>query len=85
MCREQCIQLDHQAYIKEAMQQEDVEKVLNELTHSFTESNGRRDCGDEEASGQAHVPSYPRLTFLGTGSSVPSKGRNVSGLVVHLR
>ncbi|KAL8603885.1 hypothetical protein ACOMHN_049703 [Nucella lapillus] len=97
--RDQCVQLDHEAYITEAMQQEDTEQVLDELRQHTAGlhqqgtgaqqameqeeegSEGRVVVADPADSGQSH----PRLTFLGTGSSVPSKGRNVSGLLVHLR
>ena len=28
---------------------------------------------------------FPEIVFLGTGSSMPSKGRNVSAILVHTR
>ena len=82
--RDNCIQLDHEAFITEAMQQEDVEQVLNDLQNDIG-LNGNDQNSDGASVSAQSLQSYPRLTFLGTGSSIPSKGRNVSGLVVHLR
>lgn len=31
------------------------------------------------------VNEYPKIVFLGTGSSCPTRGRNASGILVHLR
>ena len=28
---------------------------------------------------------YPKVVFMGTGSCIPSKTRNTSGIVVHIR
>merc|ERR1712113_851339 len=36
----------------------------------------------EEADGGETADKYPLVTFLGTGSSVPSKYRNVTGILV---
>ncbi|KAI8506526.1 Zinc phosphodiesterase ELAC protein 2 [Branchiostoma belcheri] len=36
------------------------------------------------ASDTAASPSYPEVVFFGTGSSIPSKRRNVTGILVHL-
>ena len=66
------------------MQQEDVEQVLNDLQNDIGLSDNDQNSDGASVSTQS-LQSYPRLTFLGTGSSIPSKGRNVSGLVVHLR
>ena len=82
--RDNCIQLDHEAFITEAMQQEDVEQVLNDLQNDIGLSDNDQNSDGASVSTQS-LQLYPRLTFLGTGSSIPSKGRNVSGLVVHLR
>ncbi|XP_076460612.1 zinc phosphodiesterase ELAC protein 2-like [Babylonia areolata] len=111
--RDQCIRLDHQAYLSEVMQQDDTEQVLKALHQQIQDAaynSDQQETGgiitrqldsqaDQHDSGaschvteagtkgtQSHQPqrSHPRLTFLGTGSSVPSKGRNVSGMVVHL-
>ena len=82
--RDNCIQLDHEAFITEAMQQEDVEQVLNDLQNDIGLRDNDQNSDGASVSAQS-LQSYPRLTFLGTGSSIPSKGRNVSGLVVHLR
>ena len=82
--RDNCIQLDHEAFITEAMQQEDVEQVLNDLQNDIG-LNGNDQNSDGASVSARSLQSFPRLTFLGTGSSIPSKGRNVSGLVVHLR
>lgn len=39
---------------------------------------------DEEEVKEEKQPSYPEITMLGTGSSVPSKYRNVSSILVEL-
>ncbi len=37
-----------------------------------------------ERSDQEDLPDFPRVTFLGTGSSSPGKYRNVSGVLVEV-
>lgn len=32
-----------------------------------------------------HRQDYPKVVFLGTGSCIPNKTRNTSGILVHLR
>ncbi|XP_070185734.1 zinc phosphodiesterase ELAC protein 2-like [Littorina saxatilis] len=78
--RDQCVQLDHKTYVTEVLEQQDAEKVLRDLHQDISSQERTEDSDSTQENG-----AYPRLTFLGTGSSIPSKGRNVSGLVVHLR
>jgi len=45
-----------------------------------------KDSLEKYIDGAIHTGSkYPEITFLGTGSSIPSKIRNVSGILVRLR
>lgn len=77
-CSEQCVHLDGKAYVAEALEQPDVQTVLEDLHQNLREIESKV-TGSIETRNR-----FPRLVFLGTGSSVPSKGRNVSGLLVHL-
>ncbi|PVD38133.1 hypothetical protein C0Q70_00744 [Pomacea canaliculata] len=78
---DQCIRLDPEAYIAEALAQTDVKEVLDDLQQELKAMHS----SIQQAKSNSHrAGMYPRFVFLGTGSSVPSKGRNVSGLVVHL-
>ncbi|XP_064644718.1 zinc phosphodiesterase ELAC protein 2-like [Lineus longissimus] len=72
---EHCIEIDNDEFRKEAMQQEDVEERLVEM---------RKKLADLESSNSKPSRPYPEIVFLGTGSSVPSKVRNVSGILLHL-
>jgi hypothetical protein len=115
--RDQCIELNHVSYVKEALTQEGVEEALKTLPHvcdtvtsdnsaatsatndnnaatsatkvngngSSLESNIDSNTVSSALTASSETKQYPRLTFLGTGSSIPSKGRNVSGLLIHLR
>ncbi|KAK7466640.1 hypothetical protein BaRGS_00037248, partial [Batillaria attramentaria] len=80
--RVHCVHLDQKAYVTEALEQSNVQTVLEDLHQELKETDTHAATNSVAVSDAWN--NYPRLVFLGTGSSVPSKGRNVSGLLVHL-
>ena len=76
--RDQCILLNHENFVKEAKEQDDVPLALDQLSKVIKEKEASLQTDNNNSP-------YPRVTFLGTGSSVPSKSRNVSCIVLHMR
>ncbi|KAL5019028.1 hypothetical protein ScPMuIL_004750 [Solemya velum] len=68
---DQCLSLNNGEFVDEAMQQEDFQEKLQQLK--------------DNVSNHSKLPEkpHPEVLFLGTGSSVPNKIRNVSCIVVH--
>ncbi|XP_074649588.1 zinc phosphodiesterase ELAC protein 2-like isoform X2 [Tubulanus polymorphus] len=71
---EQCIVIDNELDINSALEQEGVVEALEKMRTDLKSINRDR----------TKTHQYPELVFLGTGSSVPSKDRNVSCIIVHL-
>lgn len=71
--RDQCIYMDNASYVSEAWAIPEFEK---QLLHFHTKVNELTKGQDQ------NLVKYPRILFLGTGSSVPSKRRNVSGILL---
>ncbi|XP_041363952.1 zinc phosphodiesterase ELAC protein 2-like [Gigantopelta aegis] len=69
---DQCLKLDRAAYVQEATNLEGFSDLLADLKEKL----------DSEPTKTSAV--YPEVVFLGTGSSIPSKRRNVSGILLHL-
>ena len=72
---DQCSVLNEKVFLDEIFKVDGVEEAMDDL-------RGRR-CDIAHSTGGGDC-SFPRFTFLGTGSSVPNKARNVSCVVVHL-
>ncbi|XP_076322011.1 ribonuclease Z [Tachypleus tridentatus] len=73
--RESVIQLDASSYVQEAYNSPGLEECVKELAtklNLFPNGNGQE--GNE----------YPEVIFLGTGSSIPSKVRNVTSILVNI-
>jgi len=64
-----CLKPDE--YYKEVMSLDDIEKEFDKLENKL-------DMLDEPT----YDDKYPNITFLGTGSCIPNKGRNVSGILL---
>ncbi|XP_046563093.1 zinc phosphodiesterase ELAC protein 2-like [Haliotis rubra] len=71
LCRDQCFQLDREQFVKEAMDMPNVPQLIEDV-------NSRLKHKSTEG------PKYPEVVFLGTGSAIPSKQRNVSCILIHL-
>ncbi|XP_067672969.1 zinc phosphodiesterase ELAC protein 2-like isoform X2 [Haliotis asinina] len=71
LCRDQCFQLDREQFVKEAMDMPNVPQLIEDV-------NSRLKHQSTEG------PKYPEVVFLGTGSAIPSKQRNVSCILIHL-
>lgn len=72
--RDSGISLEPAAYIEEATSMPGFHDNLEQLKNSIN-SVVKKLCPDEE---------HPEVVFLGTGSSIPSKVRNVSGILVNV-
>lgn len=72
--RETCIKLNPDLFIQEALEQTDFNNNLQELRNKL--------C--EEKLVKINNSEYPEIVFLGTGSCIPSKVRNVSGILVNI-
>lgn len=62
------------AYIEETMSEEGFSEALQNLKR---ESRERRKA--------LSIRPYPRILFLGTGSCIPNKTRNTSGILLQIR
>ncbi|XP_048248471.1 zinc phosphodiesterase ELAC protein 2-like [Haliotis rufescens] len=71
LCRDQCFQLDREQFVKEAMDMPNVPQLIEDV-------NSRLKQQSTDGS------KYPEVVFLGTGSAIPSKPRNVSCILIHL-
>lgn len=60
-------------YIKEIEQIDGFQDSLETLKEKMAS------CNKTDRTGQ-----YPRVVFLGTGSCIPNKNRNVSSILVHI-
>ncbi|RZF34607.1 hypothetical protein LSTR_LSTR008632 [Laodelphax striatellus] len=67
------LMLDRAEYLKEALAEPDIEQVLLELDRQ----RGRVESGVDHQE-------YPSVVFLGTGSCIPNKARNTSGILVNI-
>ncbi|XP_030751633.1 ribonuclease Z, mitochondrial isoform X3 [Sitophilus oryzae] len=65
------IKLDPEEYVRETMTEEFV-VVHNELKQKLT-----------DAARSLTIKGYPKVLFLGTGSCIPNKTRNTSGILLH--
>ncbi|KAK3610708.1 hypothetical protein CHS0354_028098 [Potamilus streckersoni] len=68
----QCIEVDREAFVQEALNMANVNEELEKLKSIFMDDYTNK--GEK----------YPETVFLGTGSSVPSKTRNVSGILLNI-
>lgn len=68
------MKLNPKEYVRETMVLEDFPNVLQELR---TELKLKRE--------QLQVSSFPSILFLGTGSCIPNKTRNTSGILLQIR
>ncbi|XP_038069577.1 zinc phosphodiesterase ELAC protein 2-like [Patiria miniata] len=66
----------NQPFIEEAMALTGFKERLDELGNQLTEHQQR--CSTEDS------PRYPEVVFLGTGSAMPNKERNVTGILLNL-
>lgn len=71
--RDHCIHLDNEEYVKEAYIIPEFKEQLQNFHTKVCEHIKEQD---------PDAVKYPRIVFLGTGSSVPSKRRNVSGILL---
>ncbi|KAL3877374.1 hypothetical protein ACJMK2_035092 [Sinanodonta woodiana] len=69
---DQCIEVDREAFFQEALEMPNVNVELEKLKSIFMDDYTNK--GEK----------YPETVFLGTGSSVPSKTRNVSGILLNI-
>lgn len=60
-------------YIKEIEQIDGFQESLGNLKQQMTS------CDETDRSEQ-----YPKVVFLGTGSCIPNKNRNVSAILIHI-
>ncbi|XP_023237388.1 ribonuclease Z, mitochondrial-like [Centruroides sculpturatus] len=74
LSRETSVNLDVDSFNREAFEKPDFEGNLKELQHILL----------EEKPNETNNAIYPEIAFLGTGSCIPSKVRNVSGILVHI-
>ncbi|GAB1610816.1 zinc phosphodiesterase ELAC protein 2-like [Argonauta hians] len=74
---DQCLELSNSEFVREAWKMEGFEKQLKEF---HVKSKEHSVNVAENVSKQS-----PEILFLGTGSSVPSKRRNVSGILVQIQ
>ncbi|XP_022237059.1 zinc phosphodiesterase ELAC protein 2-like isoform X2 [Limulus polyphemus] len=73
--RENVIQLDASSYVQEAYNSPGLEECVKELATKLNHfPNVNKQEGNE----------YPEVVFLGTGSSIPSKVRNVTSILVNI-
>ncbi|XP_038598764.1 zinc phosphodiesterase ELAC protein 2 [Tachyglossus aculeatus] len=70
--RDACIVCDHSEFVAEALQLPDFEQRVKECRESV----------EKTAAGEG--ARYPEVVFLGTGSAIPMKIRNVSSTLVNL-
>lgn len=66
--------VDAKGFVEEVTQLEGVAEALKELENT-TSSNKTIDRTNQ----------YPKIVFLGTGSCIPNKTRNVSAILVHTK
>lgn len=66
--------INAEEFVNEVVQLDGVSEALNEL-HAKTVSNNLIDRSSQ----------YPKIIFLGTGSCIPNKTRNVSAILVHTK
>ncbi|XP_064601279.1 zinc phosphodiesterase ELAC protein 2-like [Liolophura sinensis] len=71
-CRDLCVELDNGKCVEAAKEKLDVLEELEKLDQAKL----------TVTSSEPEEPSYPEVIFLGTGSSIPSKVRNVSCILV---
>ena len=65
---------DTENYVSECYKDENFQKVFDEVKETL-----------DQVPAQEPYPEYPIFTFLGTGSCIPNKTRNTSGILVQIR
>lgn len=68
-----CVKLDNGVFIKEVMESSEFTENLKAVRQTLL---------DQDASGA--VSEYPEILFLGTGSAIPNKVRNVSAIWINM-
>lgn len=68
------MRLDPQEYINETMMLPDFPAALNELKEKIRNTQMN-----------LTIRNYPKILFLGTGSCIPNKTRNTSGILLQTR
>nr|XP_014350010.1 PREDICTED: zinc phosphodiesterase ELAC protein 2-like [Latimeria chalumnae] len=74
--RDVVVMCDSSDFIKEAMELPGFAEKVEEC---------KRACATEQALPSGNVDQYPEVVFLGTGSAIPMKIRNVSATLVNIR
>ena len=72
-CREGELKLNTNLFIEETQCMEGFPEVLAELKQKLIETEADA------------VQKFPQVVFLGTGSCIPNKTRNTSGILIHTR
>lgn len=65
---------NHNEFVKEVTEIDGMVDTLEKL---------KKDCSEYSTIDRQHE--YPKLVFLGTGSCIPNKTRNVSSILVHTK
>lgn len=68
------LKLNIKEYINETMVIENFQNLLKQIK-----------CDISEKTKQLTIKEYPQILFLGTGSCIPNKTRNTSGILVKIR
>lgn len=72
--RENELYIDPKQYIEETMTLDGIPELLRDLSGKL-----------ETQRKKMYINPYPRILFLGTGSCIPNKTRNTSGILLETR